>query len=124
VDLRVKTTGTANWVVPKILGLKPTDPRVTVTVKGGLNRPPMERNARNLALFQLARAVGLDMGLQLTESGTGGGSDGNFTSALGIPTLDGLGPVGDDAHSPGEYLFVSSLPERAAVVAGVLLNIQ
>jgi glutamate carboxypeptidase len=64
------------------------------------------------------------MGIALTESGTGGGSDGNFTSALGVPTLDGLGPVGDDAHSQGEYVLLSSLPERAAVVAGLLLELQ
>ncbi|MGI6662445.1 MAG: M20/M25/M40 family metallo-hydrolase [Bacillota bacterium] len=63
------------------------------------------------------------MGIDLSESGTGGGSDGNFTSALGIPTLDGLGPVGDDAHSPGEYVLLSSLPERAAVLAGLLMEI-
>ncbi len=123
VDLRAKTMEAANWVVPKILGLKSGDPRVTVSVKGGLNRPPMERNQKNLALFQLAKAVGLDMGIDLTESGTGGGSDGNFTSALGIPTLDGLGPVGDEAHAPGEYLLTASLPERAAVLAGLLLAI-
>ena len=123
VDLRVKTTEVANWVIPKIMGLRPKDPRVTVTVTGGLNRPPMERNHQNVALFHLARSVGMEMGMQLTESGTGGGSDGNFTSALGIPTLDGLGPVGGGAHARDEYLLVSSLPERASVVAGVLLNL-
>lgn len=123
VDLRVKTQEAADWVLPKILGLKPVDPRVNITVTGGLNRPPMERNQKNLALFQLARAIGQNMGIDLSESGTGGGSDGNFTSALGIPTLDGLGPVGDDAHSPGEYVLLSSLPERAAVLAGLLMEI-
>ncbi len=123
VDLRVKTQEAANWVVPKILGLKPVDPRVSITVSGGLNRPPMERNQKNLSLYQLARAIGQNMGIDLTESGTGGGSDGNFTSALGIPTLDGLGPVGDDAHSPGEHVLLSSLPERAAVVAGLIMEI-
>lgn len=124
VDLRVKTMDAANWVVPKILGLKPVDPRTAITVKGGLNRPPMERNARNLALFQVAKAIGEQIGLELVESGTGGGSDGNFTSALGIPTLDGLGPVGDNAHSPDEYLLVQSLHERATVVAGLILNLE
>ena len=123
VDLRVKTQEAADYVIPKIMGLKPVDPRVTISVKGELNRPPMERNQKNVALFRLAKAIGQDMGLELTESGTGGGSDGNFTSALGIPTLDGLGPVGDDAHSAGEYLLVDSLVERGAVVAGLLLNI-
>ena len=123
VDLRVKTAETANWLIPKIMGIRPKDPRVTVTVTGGLNRPPMERNHQNLSLFHLARSVGMEMGIQLTESGTGGGSDGNFTSALGVPTLDGLGPVGGGAHARDEYLLVSSMPERAAVVAGVLLNL-
>ncbi|HHX29055.1 MAG: M20 family metallopeptidase [Bacillota bacterium] len=123
IDLRVKTQEAANRVIPKILGLKAVDPRVSVSVKGELNRPPMERNQRNLALFQLARSIGQDMGIALSESGTGGGSDGNFTSALGIPTLDGLGPHGDDAHSTGEYVLLSSLPERAAVIAGLLLNL-
>ena len=121
VDLRVKTAMAADRVIPKILGLVPVDPRVTVSVKGGLNRPPMERDPKNLALFQLAKAVGRAMGIELAESGTGGGSDGNFTSALGIPTLDGLGPVGDEAHAPSEYLIVDSLPERAAVLTGLLL---
>lgn len=123
VDLRVKTADSTDWVIPKILGLRPLDPRVTVSIVGGLNRPPMERHPRNLALFQLAKAIGMDMGLHLAESGSGGGSDGNFTSALGVPTLDGLGPVGGDAHSPEEYLLVSSLPERAAVLAGLLVNV-
>lgn len=124
IDLRVKTQEAANSVVPKIQGLKPIDPRVSVSVTGELNRPPMERNEKNLALFRLARTIGENMGIALTESGTGGGSDGNFTSALGVPTLDGLGPVGDDAHSQGEYVLLSSLPERAAVVAGLLLELQ
>ena len=123
VDLRVKTAEVANWVIPKIMGLRPKDPRVTVTVTGELNRPPMERNHQNMALFHLARSVGMEMGMQLTESGTGGGSDGNFTSALGIPTLDGLGPVGGGAHARDEYLLVSSLPDRASIVAGVLLSL-
>ena len=74
VDLRVKTQEAADYVIPKIMGLKPVDPRVTISVKGELNRPPMERNQKNVALFRLAKAIGQDMGLELTESGTGGGS--------------------------------------------------
>lgn len=123
VDLRVKTMEAADKIVPKILNLKPVDPRVTITVEGGLNRPPMERNSKNLALFQLAKTIGSEVGIELAESGTGGGSDGNFTAALGIPTLDGLGPVGDHAHAVGEYLLIPSLPERASIVAGLLLRI-
>lgn len=123
IDLRVKSMAAASRVIPKILNLKPVDPRVSIIVEGDLNRPPMERNEKNLALFHLAKAIGAEIGLVLEESGTGGGSDGNFTSALGIPTLDGLGPVGDDAHSPGEYVLLPSLPERAALVAALLLRI-
>jgi len=123
VDLRVKTMEAADKIVPKILNLKPVDTRVTITVEGGLNRPPMERTSRNLALFRLAKKIGSEVGIDLAESGTGGGSDGNFTAALGIPTLDGLGPVGDHAHAVGEYLFIPSLPERASIVAGLLLTI-
>ncbi len=123
IDLRVKTQEAADRVIPEILGLRAVDPRVSVSVRGGMNRPPMERNQKNIDLFLLAKRIGQDMGIDLTEGGTGGGSDGNFTSALGIPTLDGLGPVGDNAHSEGEYVLLSSLPERAAVVAGVLLNL-
>lgn len=123
VDLRVKTMDAANKVVPQILDLKPVDPRASISVEGGLNRPPMERNERNLRLFRLAQKVGREMGIDLDEAGTGGGSDGNFTSALGIPTLDGLGAVGDDAHAPTEYILISSMPERAALLAGLMLEI-
>lgn len=123
IDVRVKTAEATSWLLPKINGLKAFDPRCVVTVSGGINRPPMERNPKNVGLFQVAKAIGAMMGVHLVESGSGGGSDGNFTSALGIPTLDGLGPVGDEAHSLGEYVLVRSLPERAAVVAGLLLSL-
>jgi len=123
IDVRVKTAEATSWLLPKINGLKAFDPRCVVTVSGGINRPPMERNPKNVGLFQIAKAIGAMMGVHLEESGSGGGSDGNFTSALGIPTLDGLGPVGDEAHSLGEYVLVRSLPERAAVVAGLLLSL-
>ncbi len=98
VDIRVKTMGAAQRIVPKIQALKPIDPRISLSIEGGLNRPPMESD-KNLHLFKLAQAVGSEMGMELVESGTGGGSDGNFTSALGIPTLDGLGAIGDDGHA-------------------------
>ncbi len=123
IDLRVKAADVADVIIPKILGLHANDPRVNIQVTGGLNRPPMERNEKNMALFRLAREVGKEMGLHLEEAGTGGGSDGNFTSALGIPTLDGLGTVGGGAHAQDEHLLVSSLPERAALLAGLLLRL-
>ena len=123
VDMRVKTQTAADKVVPQILGLTPVDSRTSVTVTGGLNRPPMERNKKNLALFEIARTIGINMGIELTESGTGGGSDGNFTSALGIPTIDGLGAVGDGGHARTEHVLVAKLPERAAVVAGLIMTL-
>lgn len=123
VDIRVKTMDAAQRIVPKIQALKPIDPRISLSIEGGLNRPPMERSDKNLHLFKLAQAVGSEMGMELVESGTGGGSDGNFTSALGIPTLDGLGAIGDDGHAVTEYVLVSGLPDRAAVLAGLMLRI-
>ncbi|MGE5580848.1 MAG: M20 family metallopeptidase [Bacillota bacterium] len=123
VDLRVKTQAEAERVVPQILGLTPVDTRTAVTVTGGLNRPPMERNQKNVGLFEIAKTLGAAMGVQLIEGGTGGGSDGNFTSALGIPTIDGLGAVGDGGHARTEYVEIASLPERAAVVAGLLVTL-
>ncbi len=123
VDMRVKTKAAANRVVPQILGLTPVDARTSIAVTGGLNRPPMERNQKNLSLFAIAKTIGMNMGIELQESGTGGGSDGNFTSALGIPTIDGLGAVGDGGHARSEFVFVDSLPERAAVVAGLMMSL-
>lgn len=123
VDLRVKTLEAGARIAPKIANLKPVDPRVSVSVTGGINRPPMERNHDTLALFQLARSVAAEIGIDLEESGTGGGSDGNFTSALGIPTLDGLGGVGDNAHSLDEWVLLPTMPQRSALLAGLLLRL-
>ena len=94
-----------------------------VVVKGGINRPPLERTPQIARLFTHAQSLMLDMGLTLGEASTGGGSDGNFTAALGVPTLDGLGCVGDGAHSPHEHVIVRKLPERAALIAGLLATL-
>jgi len=83
----------------------------------------MERTADTARLFSLARTIGSEFGLDLQEGSTGGASDGNFTSALGIPTLDGLGPIGDNPHSPNEFVDTTSLPGRAALVAGLILSL-
>ena len=100
--------------------LRAQDPRVTVTVTGGVNRPPMERSAGVARLFELARAVAAEHGWDLHEGSTGGGSDGNFTAALGVPTLDGLGAVGDGAHALHEHVVIKDLAPRAALLAGLL----
>jgi len=113
--------------VPKIhralRELRPILAGARIEVSGGVNRPPMERTAGVERLFLRAKAIMNEMGLPLDEAFVGGVSDGNFTAALGVPTLDGLGAVGDGAHSPREYVVLRSLPERAAMLAGMLATL-
>jgi glutamate carboxypeptidase len=120
IDLRVATVAEGERVVPAILGLQPVIPGATLTVTGGLNRPPMERTPGIAALFERARALGASFGHTVTEAATGGGSDGQFAAALGIPTLDGLGVNGDGAHALGEHILTDSVPHRAALIAALL----
>jgi glutamate carboxypeptidase len=94
-----------------------------VEVRGERFRPPLERTAATRALFRHAQSLMRDLGLRLGEAATGGGSDGNLTAALGVPTLDGLGAVGDSPHSPREHIMIHSLPERAALIAGLLASL-
>lgn len=100
--------------------LRPILKGARLEVRGGINRPPMERTPGVAALYRTARQIAAEMGLELGEASTGGGSDGNFTAALGIPTLDGLGAVGEGAHSAHENIVIRALPERAALVAALL----
>jgi glutamate carboxypeptidase len=100
--------------------LQPVGRGTRLNVRGGFERPPLERTAAVAHLFSVARDVASLLGRDLQEGSTGGGSDGNFTGALGVPTLDGLGPVGDGAHAAHEYVDVAELPWRAALVAGLL----
>jgi glutamate carboxypeptidase len=123
VDVRAPTAADANRVCQAIASLEPVVPGVSLRVAGGMNRPPLERTAAVARLYELARAVSGELGRELHEGGTGGGSDGNFTAARGVPTLDGLGPVGDGAHAAGEHVLVEALPWRAALIAGLLLRI-
>ncbi len=120
IDLRVATLAEAERVIPAILGLQPVLPGATLAVQGGLNRPPMERTAAIGALFEQAKALGATFGYELTETATGGGSDGQFAAALGIPTLDGLGLVGDGAHAIGEHILVDSVAPRGALLTALL----
>lgn len=120
IDLRVATLAEAERVIPAILGLQPTLPGATVTIIGGLNRPPMERTAAIGALFEQARALGAAFGYEVTEMSTGGGSDGQFAAALGVPTLDGLGIVGDGAHAITEHILVDTIAPRGALLAALL----
>ena len=92
-------------------------------MRGGINRPPLERTSGVLKLFGQAQSLMREIGVNLGETTTGGGSDGNFTAALGVPTLDGLGAIGSGAHSPEENVVIRSLPQRAALLAGLLFTL-
>jgi glutamate carboxypeptidase len=120
VDIRVARLKDAPMLDKKFKSLRPFDKRCTIAVEGGLNRPPMERTAGIRKLFQTARSFARELGVDLEESSTGGGSDGNFTAALGIPTLDGLGGVGEGAHAINESILVDRIADRTALLAVLL----
>ena len=122
VDVRVSRRGDGEWVEQRIHSLKSIHPEARLEIRGGVNRPPMER-AQAANLFRQARELGRRLGMELNEASTGGGSDGNFTAALGIPTLDGLGAVGDGAHARHEQILIRELPRRAALVAALLATV-
>lgn len=120
MDARVLLLSEAERLDRELQGYQPRDPRVGVRLRGGLNRPPMEPTPGNLALFEQARRVGQAWGWSLESAVVGGGSDGNFTSVLGVPTLDGLGAVGDGAHARHEHVEVGPTLERTALLAALL----
>jgi glutamate carboxypeptidase len=123
IDVRVWTTAEAERLEQAILGVQPVAPGIALEVNGGFKRPPMERNPATGALFERAREIGVRLGLDLQEGSTGGGSDGNFSAALGIPTLDGLGAPGGGAHAEDEHILIDSLPQRAALLTALLLQL-
>lgn len=120
IDARALTVADAERVDHVLRRLQPMRAGARLTLQGGFERPPMERSPEIERLFELARDVAGELGRTLEEGSAGGGSDGNFTAALGVPTLDGLGAVGDGAHASHEHVIVSELPWRAALVAGLL----
>jgi glutamate carboxypeptidase len=101
-------------------GYRPADQGVTVVVEGGFDRPPLEPSAASTALYETARRLAADLGFDLGAARVGGGSDGNFTAAAGIPTLDGLGPRGDGAHARDEHVLVGDLSVRAALLTALV----
>lgn len=123
IDVRLATAAEASRVTAAMLGLEPVLPGAVVEVRGGMDRPPMERTAGVARLATLAKAVAAAMGFALEEGSTGGGSDGNFTAALGVPTLDGLGPDGGGAHAEDEHVLVSSWLQRTELLARLLERI-
>jgi glutamate carboxypeptidase len=120
VDVRVLRRKDAPALEKKFRSLAPFDRRCAIGVSGGVNRPPMERSAGGVRLFRTAEKLAREMGIQVEESLTGGGSDGNFTAALGVPTLDGLGGVGEGAHAANESILVDRIADRTALVAKLL----
>ena len=124
VDVRVSRLADGVAVEAAFAALRAVDRRVTLRVTGGMNRPPMERLAGVARLYEAARGVARELGRELGEGSTGGGSDGNFTAALGVPTLDGLGATGDGAHAIHEHVVVNDLPWRAALVAALMARLS
>lgn len=123
VDIRVARMKDAPMLDKKFRALKAIDRRCTLEVEGGLNRPPMERSAEIRKLFQSARKFAAEIGVDLEESSTGGGSDGNFTAGLGVPTLDGLGGVGEGAHALNESILIDRIADRVALLALLAANL-
>jgi len=122
VDVRLARIAQGPKITKKFAALKPTDKRCKLTITGGVNRPPMERTKGTAALFAKAQELAKEIGLDLNEAATGGASDGNFTSAIGTATLDGMGAVGEGAHAPHESILIEHLAPRTALLAGMLAS--
>jgi glutamate carboxypeptidase len=124
VDVRIAKASDAVYVEKLFRSLKVSDPKCKLTITGGINRPPMERKAGTIALFKKARRLATELGFSLEEAATGGGSDGNFTAALGVPTLDGMGAVGDGAHAAHESVIIEHLVPRTTLLAAMIASIE
>lgn len=120
IDVRIARVADAVRIDSRMRGLRVRDQACTLTVEGGMNRPPMERTRAGAALFRRAATLARALGFALAEGSTGGGSDGNFTAALGVPTLDGMGGVGEGAHASHESVILKDLIPRAALLAAML----
>ncbi len=120
LDVRVARKQDAAGIDRRLRSLKPFNRKCKLEITGGMNRPPMERTAAVAALYKKAAEIAQQFGWKLEEAAVGGGSDGNFTAGLGIPTLDGLGGVGEGAHATHESIVISELPKRAALVAALI----
>ncbi len=122
-DLRVTSSRDGEIMTRKIRALRPFNKKCKLEIEGGINRPPLERSPKVVALFQKAQVVARQLGFSVNEIAVGGGSDGNFTAGMGLPTLDGLGAVGDGAHSPGESIVAAEMPRRVALLAGLITQL-
>lgn len=120
IDVRVQTMEDAARLEGAIRSLRPTRSSMRIEIAGGIDRPPLERSPAVVRLYEQARQVAAALGRDLREGAAGGGSDGNFTGALGVPTLDGLGPEGDGAHAVHEHVLLDNLSWRGAFLAGLI----
>ena len=123
IDARANTRADAERVAAALKAVRPYIAGAKVEITGGFERPPLERTAEVVKLFEMARSVAAEVGVALEEGSAGGGSDGNLTAALGVPTLDGFGAVGDGAHALHEHVEIDALVPRAAVIAGLLARL-
>jgi glutamate carboxypeptidase len=120
IDVRIKSAKQASGIDRKLRSLQPFDKHCKLEITGSINRLPMERTAGVAALYKKAQKIAHEVGWKLEEAAVGGGSDGNFTAGMGIPTLDGLGGIGDGAHAVHEFILISELPRRALLLAGMI----
>jgi glutamate carboxypeptidase len=124
VDVRIARAADAARVERLFRSLKVSDRACKLEITGGINRPPMERKAGTIALFKQAKKFAAELGFALDEAATGGGSDGNFTAALGVPTLDGMGAVGEGAHAAHENVVIEHLIPRTALLAAMIASVE
>jgi glutamate carboxypeptidase len=120
VDLRIARKSDGPVMERKVKALRLVNQKCRLRIEGGVNRPPLERTKKVVALFHTAQKIARELGFSLNEIAVGGGSDGNFTAGIGVPTLDGLGAVGDGAHAAHESVIAAELPRRAALLAGLI----
>jgi len=123
IEVRFRTMSQAEEVAGRIESLQPVLEGARLEIRGGVNRPPLERNSAVMSLFAQAHSIAAEVGFELGEGASGGASDGNFTAALGIPTLDGLGVEGDGAHAEHEHIMLADLPRRAALLTALLTRL-
>ncbi|WP_342643824.1 M20 family metallopeptidase [Rhodoligotrophos ferricapiens] len=122
IDMRVDDEATAQRMLAQMLSRQPHDPDIRLTVEGGMNRPPFERSPAVMRLYEATCALAAELGLPMAETSRGGVSDGNFSAALGLPVLDGLGCNGAGAHAIHEHILVSTIAPRAALIHGMLMS--
>ena len=123
VDVRFWTPEDGERIVREIRSLQPVLAEAQLEITGGINRPPMPRSEKNIALYEHARDLAAELGFELNDAVVGGGSDGNFTAAMGVPTLDGLGVDGAGAHADHEHIIVSDIPRRAALLTRLMQTV-